>query len=193
MPGFLDFKPPRDPFQMKRLRREARWDGISSEYQRALAQTLARSMPDFYIVFHFNGPVKESWALNRIKLAWAMFERRHLGRDLHLRLDRCTGPIILENLDSNEHANILVKMAPDMANMTDIEIQEELFPIWKKLVRKGDVYVDRVRHEPGQRPWESRLSEYVVKQVRPNESVERLFWLEDFWPSNRSHGAVLRR
>lgn len=184
--GFLNFKAPRNPHQMEQMLREARWNGRSSEYQEALAQTLARGKPDFYINFHFNDAVSQSWALRCLKMAWAMFERRHLGRNYHQRRDRCTGPIILENLTSNQHANVLATMSPDMRELTASDIEGELFPIWKRLAPKGGVYVAKTWRDPGQRPWEGRLERYLVKQVNPGESAERLFWLQDFWPSNLS-------
>jgi hypothetical protein len=187
MPGFLDFKVPCNSYKTEQVRREARWGGRSSEYQEALAQTLARGRPDFYINFHFNDSVSQSWALRCLKMAWAMFERQHLGRNYHQRRDRCTGPIILENLTSNTHANVLVTLPPDMRELTTKEIEDELFPIWKRLVAKGGVYVAKTWRDPGQHPWEGRLERYVVKQMHPCETAERLFWLQDFWPAHLSY------
>lgn len=187
MPGFLDFDPQTALRERERLIREARWSGHSNDYQIALAQTLARSRPDFLVNFHFNDSVHLPWALRCIKMTWGRFERLHLGRNYYRSLDRCTGPFVLENLNSNEHANVLPRMAPSMKKLTAPDIRESLLPLWKQLVSKGDVYVEKFYRERDEQVWESRLTEYVVKQVRPGEVAERVFWLEDFWPSDLSH------
>lgn len=174
--GFLDSKTISAEEYRRKLFYQARWSGKQNRFQRALVGFLLKSKPKFYLTKHYNRPVKDGYAVSREKEFFGRLDRWLLGRDFYKSTNRTRGFLVFENLTTNMHSHCGISFPK--GTHFDLEIESFMKREWAELEPRGGLDLREITQTP------EILVGYTLKQIYSPDQMDRIHWLDEFWPAN---------
>lgn len=137
----------------------------ASLYRSALMKMIVDSEPDFFVTLVFNRDVTLEDAKADAHHLFARIDRVTVGRSWHKRPEmRASYMGLAENLDSNLHLHLAVRVHPDRHAMFEATART----LWLERVRSGSIDVQSIYDADG-------LADYMTKQITPAECDRIIF------------------
>ncbi|MBX9882868.1 MAG: hypothetical protein K2X73_12935 [Sphingomonas sp.] len=135
----------------------------AEKYRADCIRWMADYGPDLFVTFVFNRWISMDEAQRTFEEFHGRFDKKLLGRSYMDRPDeRTTYIATIEKPDTNIHIHALFKMTAEQKE----RFGEIAVPIWKKLVKAGNLDIKPVHCPEG-------AARYVTKELRP-ETSDRL-------------------